>query len=84
MRVVLFPALAAAAIAVSPVLAAQSATGTVKAYDTKAMTLTLDNGDRYTLPQSFKDPGLKVGEKVKISWDMQGAKRIADTVTLVK
>ena len=84
MRVVLFPALAAAVLTFTPALAAQSATGTVRTYDSKAMTLTLDSGDVYTLPHAFKDPGLKAGEKVRLSWDMKGSKRMADDVTIVK
>ncbi len=68
MRAYIVPAAVAAALAITPVaFAAQSATGKVKAYDSKAMTLTLDGGTVCQLPKTFKDPGLKTGGKVRIS-----------------
>ena len=44
------------------------------------MSLVLDNGSSFTLPNTFKDPGLKVGEKVRVSWDMSGKNKIAHEV----
>lgn len=85
MRVILAPAVLAAALALAPVaFAAQSAAGSIKALDMTTHTLTLDNGTVYYLPTTFKDPGLKVGEKVSIQWDMKDGKHQAQSVTITK
>jgi Cu/Ag efflux protein CusF len=85
MRKFLFPITAAALIASSmAVFAAETATGTIKAFDLTALTLTLEDGTVYTLPAGFKDPGLKVGEKVSVGWTMVDNKHHADTVTISK
>jgi hypothetical protein len=52
--------------------------------DAKAMTLTLKNGSHYMLPATFKDPGIKVGEKVTIAYEMVGKKHQATAVTLTQ
>ena len=74
MRKLLVPAAAAAILATSAVAlaATQHTTGTVKSFDSKAMTLTLADGTEYMLPKTFKNPGLKAGERVTVAWDMQG------------
>ena len=86
MRTYLIPSVIAATLALTPVAfaAAQHANGTVKAYDAKAMTLTLADGSVYMLPKSFKNPGLKAGEKVDITWQMHGKNRTADSVAITK
>ena len=86
MRKLLVPAVAAAILASSAVAfaATHNTTGTVKSFDSKAMTLTLANGTQYMLPKTFKDPGLKAGEKVTIAWDTKGGSKIAEQVTIVK
>ena len=65
-------------------LAAQTATGTVKSYSHKDMSLTLADGTTYILPKGFKDPGLKAGEKVSVSWDMVGKKHEAHAVKILQ
>lgn len=86
MRTLLIPAAAAAILATSAMAfaAAHVTTGTVKAFDAKAMSLSLADGSSYSLPKGFKDPGIKTGEKVKVSWEQSGQKKMADTVTIVK
>jgi Cu/Ag efflux protein CusF len=86
MRTLLVPAAVAALLATSALFfaAVQHATGTVKAFDSKAMTLTLAGGDTYQLRKTLKNPGLKAGEKVSINWEMNGTKKMADTVTIIK
>lgn len=87
MRKLLVPAAAAALLATSALsfaAAQQHATGTVKAYDAKAQTLTLADGSVYMLPKTFKDPGLKAGEKVSITWEMKGSSKTADQVMITK
>lgn len=85
MRTLLVPAALAAIIATAPfAFAAQHATGTVRSFDTKAMTLTLDDNAVYMLPQGFKDPGLKPGVKVTVDWDQKGTQKQAADVTITK
>lgn len=85
MRALIVPAITAAFLATSTLaFAAEMATGTVRSFDLTTHTLTLDNGTVYSLPTSFKDPGLKVGEKVSISWEMKDGKHMADSVTIQK
>lgn len=87
MRNVLVPAvlalvLASSGMAMAATAAPQSVTGKIKAFDSKAHTLTLANGIVYTLPATFKDPGLKVGEAVTVKWEMNGAAYKADSVAI--
>lgn len=86
MRMHLVPVAAAATIAFATLAfaAPQHANGTIKSYDAKAMSLTLTDGTTYSLNKSFKDPGLKAGEKVSIAWAMQGKAKTAETVKIVK
>jgi hypothetical protein len=86
MRKLLVPAAAAAILATSAIAfaATQNTTGTVKSFDSKAMTLTLDNGTQYMLPKTFRNPRLKAGEKVTVAWDMKGGSKIAEKVTIAK
>ena len=85
MRSFMIPAVAAAVIASSPLAyAAQNTTGKIKALDMTASTVTLDNGIAYSLPVNFKDPGLKVGEKVQISWNIKDGKHMATRVKVEK
>ncbi|MEQ1943310.1 DUF1344 domain-containing protein [Mesorhizobium sp. VNQ89] len=87
MRKLLVPAAAAALLATSALTfaaTAQHTTGTVKSYDSKAQSLTLADGSVYMLPKTFKDPGLKAGEKVSINWEMKGSTKAADQVMITK
>ncbi|MBX3579594.1 MAG: DUF1344 domain-containing protein [Rhizobiaceae bacterium] len=86
MRALLIPAAFAAILSTATIglAATQQVNGTVKSFDLKAMTLTLNDGSQYALPKNFKDPGLKVGEKIAISWDMNNGKKVAETVTITQ
>lgn len=86
MRMYLIPAVLTATLSFGSLAmaAAQHATGTVKAFDAKANTLTLADGSVYALPKTFKDPGLKTGAKVTIAWEMSGKTKTAETVQIVK
>jgi Cu/Ag efflux protein CusF len=78
-------AFAANTMAPKPAVSAQlnqSSTGTVKAFDLKAHTLTLADGKIYQLPATFRDPGLKAGEKVTVHWQMNGNAYQANSVTI--
>jgi Cu/Ag efflux protein CusF len=86
MRSFIIPVAFAAVVATSSLAfaAAQQANGVIKAFDAKAMTLTLDDGTVYQLQKGFKDPGLKTGEKVAITWDMVNGQHMASQVTITK
>ena len=58
--------------------------GVIKSLDMKTNTITLADGTAYMLPKGFKDPGLKVGEKVAVVWDLKGKIHEASAVSIVK
>ncbi|MBZ9918413.1 MULTISPECIES: DUF1344 domain-containing protein [unclassified Mesorhizobium] len=86
MRKIIVSAAAAAILASGSVAfaAVKHTTGTIKTFDTASKSLVLDNGSSFTLPRTFKDPGLKVGEKVRVSWDMSGKDKVAEAVKIMK
>lgn len=59
-------------------------TGTVKTIDATAKSLVLADGSTFTLSKTFKNPGLKAGEKVSVSWDMSGKNKVAEAVKILK
>jgi hypothetical protein len=87
MRNVLVPAaialvLASSGMAMAATAAPQSITSTVKSFNGSTHQLTLANGIQYTLPATFKDPGIKVGERVTVKWEMNGKAYQADSVVV--
>jgi len=64
--------------------AVRHTTGTVKTYDGTAMSLMLQDGSTFTLAKTFKDPGIKTGEKVRVSWEMSGKDKVAQSVRIEK
>jgi hypothetical protein len=86
MRKLIVSAAVAAVLASGSVAfaAVKHTTGKVKSYDGTSMSLVLADGSTFTLPKTFKDPGLKAGEKVRVSWDMNGKNKIAEAVKIVK
>jgi hypothetical protein len=87
MRKLIIPA-TLAAILVAPALsfaaAVEHSSGTVKAFNAKEHSLTLADGSVYAVPKTFKDPGLKAGEKVSIDWAMQGKTKMVDHISIEK
>jgi hypothetical protein len=63
--------------------ASMSMTGTVKNFES-GKSLTLSNGDTFELAPTFKNPGIKSGEKVKVAYQKTGKKLQAEMVTIVK
>ena len=55
---------------------------TVTAFDMKAHSLKLADKKVFVLPAGFKDPGLKKGEKVEVTYTMVKGKRDASAVTI--
>ncbi|ODT83856.1 MAG: hypothetical protein ABS76_02825 [Pelagibacterium sp. SCN 64-44] len=60
----------------------QMISGTVKSFDLKARTLVLADGKSYELPVNFKDPGLKIGEKVTVHWKQSGTMNEVTSLTI--
>lgn len=75
-------ALAAALSLSSAAIAAQHSSGAVRSYNAKGHTLTLEDGIAYQLPTKFKDPGLKEGVMVDVTWNMKNGKHLASAVTI--
>jgi hypothetical protein len=86
MRKLVAAATAAAFLATGSVAfaAVKHTTGKIKTFDATAMSLVLEDGSTFTLPKTFKDPGLKAGEKVRVSWDMSGKEKVAEAVKIMK
>ncbi len=70
------PMSAAFAASTSPAAATsaaeQTASGTVKFFNTSARSLELEDGTWFYLPLDFKAPELKVGQKVTVHWKQNG------------
>ena len=82
MKRYIVPAAIAAVVASTSLALADQATGTIRTFDPSAKTLILQDGTTYYLPQNFKDPGLKAGENVHVTWAMQGGKHMASAVAI--
>ncbi len=63
--------------------ATHQTTGSIKQF-TSGKSLVLQDGSAFQLAKTFKDPGLKVGEKVSVIWDLSGKNKIAESATVVK
>lgn len=86
MHKLMLPLVVAAAI-VAPSLAlaaAQTTEVTIKSLDAKAMTITASDGVVYHLPTAYTVADLKIGEKVKVTWDKMGTLNQASKVDLEK
>lgn len=85
MRNVLIPAMATF-IATSSFAFADSeekTTGKVRSFDAKALTLALEEGPFFHLSTAFRDPGIKPGEKVVVSWHPGMGSAIAERVDII-
>ncbi|MGO4682159.1 DUF1344 domain-containing protein [Hyphomicrobium sp. 2TAF46] len=59
-------------------------TSKVKGIDTAKHTITLSDGKVYQIGQSFDLGPLKVGDRVKVTYDVSGKDQIASKVEIVK
>ena len=80
MKKLMIAASAAALFATMSIAFAAEATGVISSVDATAGTVTLDNGQTYSLPASVAAADLKVGAKVKITYDDAGGKMTATAV----
>jgi Cu/Ag efflux protein CusF len=72
---------ALAATLVSTTAFAATATGSIKGINPAKHQLTLASGKVYDLPTSWQSNGFKVGDKVKITYQVQNGKMMASAVT---
>lgn len=85
MRTYIVPvALAAMVVSSTFALAAEHTDGIIKTFDAMGHNLTLQDGTMYKLPSSFKDPGLKSGQKVTVTWEMEDGQHMASDVRITK
>jgi Cu/Ag efflux protein CusF len=56
---------------------------TIKTVDMKSMSLTLDDGKTYKVPEEFNFEGLKAGVKVLVFFTMVDGNRIVDDLEIV-
>ena len=83
MRKLMIAASAAALLATVSIAAAADVTGTIKSIDATAGTVTLDNGQTFTLAADLKSQAAswKVGDKVKVTYEQSGAAMNATAVS---
>jgi hypothetical protein len=81
MRKSLVTAALAASIISTAAFAATSDVGPIKALDQAKHQLTLIDGKVFTLPATWSSAGFKVGDKVKVTYQIQNGKMMASEVT---
>ena len=59
-------------------------TGKIKSVDTASNMLVLTNGKKFMLPADFMSASVKKGEKVKVSYRMDGKNRAATAVSAAR
>ena len=86
MRKIILPvaALAFAASATLAFAASKTDTGPIKTIDAVAGSITLDDGNTFKLAKTIKVASLKVGEKVVVTYTMQGSNMVASKVVEAK
>lgn len=73
-----------ASIAVVTVARAADVTAKVKSIDTAKSTITLADGKVYEVGKTLNLGSLKVGDKVKVTYDISGKAQVASKVEVVK
>jgi Cu/Ag efflux protein CusF len=73
MKKILMPVVAGLALVAATFAYAADATGTIKAVDATARTVTLDDNKVYVFPASVDITKVKVGDKVKITFTTDAA-----------
>ena len=72
--------LVGAMLAGSAFAAALSMSGVIKTIDTAKNDVVLQSGETFALPAKFDLKKIKVGEKVKITYEKQGTKMVASDI----
>lgn len=73
--------LAASLISTAALAAEQTDSGAIKKIDTVKHQLTLADGKIFNLPASWNGAHYKIGDKVTVSYEMQGKSMMASAVT---
>ena len=79
MKKLLMPAVAGLALVAATFAYAADATGTIKAVDATAHTVTLDDNKVYAFPANVDVTKMKVGDKVKITFTTDATGKNAAT-----
>jgi Cu/Ag efflux protein CusF len=73
-------ALAASLVSTVAFAANQTDSGTIKTLDSVKHQLTLADGKIFALPAAWDGAGFKIGDKVKVTYEMQSGKMMANAV----
>ena len=84
MRSAILPLALALSVVAGGVALADTATGVVKAYDSKTHMVTLEDGTMYKLTKAVHVKSLKAGEKVTVTFKMKGANNDASKIVVSK
>jgi Cu/Ag efflux protein CusF len=57
---------------------------TIKTVDVNALSLTLDDGKTYKVPEEFNFEGLKAGVKVLVFYTLVDGSRMVDDIEIVR
>ena len=76
--------LVATMLAGSAFAAALSMNGVIKTIDTAKRDIVLQTGETFTLPAKFDFKKVKVGEKVKITYEKSGDRMVASNIVAAK
>jgi len=74
-------AFAASIISATAAFAATADVGPIKTLDQAKHQLILTDGKVFTLPAAWKGTGFKVGDKVKVTYQIQNGKMMASEVS---
>jgi Cu/Ag efflux protein CusF len=81
----IIPAVLVGGMLAGPALAAAlSMSGVIKTIDTAKNDVVLQSGETFALPAKFDLKKIKVGEKVKITYEKQGTKMVASEIAAAK
>jgi hypothetical protein len=72
MRITLSALAAATILGAANLAYAADATGTIKSIDMSKHTVTLDNGSTYDVAKNVKFNGMRVGERVTLTYQQSG------------
>jgi hypothetical protein len=72
MRIMLSALAAATILGAANLAYAADATGTIKSIDMSKHTVTLDNGSTYDVAKNVKSNGMRVGERVTLTYQQSG------------
>ena len=86
MKKIIIPAVTAIALGLSSAALAgavgHTTTGEINSLDRNANTITLDDGNLYYLPHSYRNPALKEASKVTVTWNKRGNERTVNSIEI--